>query len=742
MSKNKLILILSLILIFQTISFSQKNFLRGKVYSNSEKEEVSLPFVNLYWAGTTEGVVSDENGNFRIKKISQDKDLKLVASFIAYENDTFLIKKGETFIKIYLKSIKELDGIIVSERIGGSYVSKINPIQTEKITIEGLQKLPCCNLAGSFENNASIDMVYSDAVSGAKQIEMLGLSGVYSQILMENMPAVRGLATTYGLAYIPGSWMESIQVSKGTSSVINGYESTTGQINVEFKKPENSEKLFLNSYVNHMGQVEGNLNSAYKFNDKLSTMIFLHGENSNEKNDRNKDGFLDMPKMSQFNFINRWKIKGIFGGKANTQFGVKVLQEKRDGGQVDFDKSKDFGTTNNYGIGIETQRYEVFGKMGFVINNSMSIGSMISLTRHEQNSFFGLNNYDGKENSLYSNIIFRKKMLENHNLNFGASYIFDDYDENYNDSIFLRKESIFGVFSEYNYDLNSIFSLIIGLRADFNSEYGTFITPRIHTKYNIDENTIIRASAGRAYRTANIFAENIALLASSKDLIFEEELEEEISWNFGVSLTKDFHIGTKEPLVFLLDFYHTRFENQVIVDLDKDISKVYFYNLKGESYSNSFQTELRYKFLKSFEIGTAFRWNDVKITSNGKLQDKNFTNNYKGLITFSYSTRFDKWNFDLTSQFNGKSRLPITENLDEKYQTDDFSPSYNIFHMQVTRKFKYWDIYAGAENLTDFRQKNTIIAADEPFGDSFDTSMIWGPIVGRIIYMGLRFTIK
>ncbi|OQX99927.1 MAG: hypothetical protein B6I24_01375 [Bacteroidetes bacterium 4572_128] len=742
MSKNKLILILSLILIFQTISFSQKNFLRGKVYSNSEKKEVSLPFVNLYWAGTTEGVVSDENGNFRIKKISQDSDLKLVASFIAYENDTFLIKKNETFVKIYLKSIKELDGIIVRERIGGSYVSKISPIQTEKITIAGLQKLPCCNLAGSFENNASIDMVYSDAVSGAKQIEMLGLSGVYSQILMENMPAVRGLATTYGLAYIPGSWMESIQVSKGTSSVINGYESTTGQINVEFKKPENSEKLFLNSYVNHMGQVEGNLNSSYKFNDKLSTMIFLHAENSNEKNDRNKDGFLDMPKMSQFNFINRWKIKGIFGGKANTQFGVKILQEKRDGGQVDFDKSKDFGTTNNYGIGIETKRYEMFGKMGFLINHSMSIGSMISLTRHEQNSFFGLNNYDGKENSLYSNIIFRKKMIENHNLNFGASYIFDNYNENYNDSIFLRKESIFGVFGEYNYDLHSIFSLIIGLRADLNSEYGTFITPRIHTKYNIDENTIIRASAGRAYRTANIFAENIALLASSKDLIFEEELEEEVSWNFGVSLTKDFHIGTKEPLIFLVDFYHTRFENQVIVDLDKDISKVYFYNLKGESYSNSFQTELRYKFFKSFEIGTAFRWNDVKITSNGKLHDKNFTNNYKGLITFSYSTRFDKWNFDLTSQFNGKSRLPNTENLEEKYQTDNFSPSYNIFHMQITRKFKYWDIYVGAENLTDFRQKKTIIAADKPFGDNFDTSIIWGPLVGRIIYIGLRFTIK
>ena len=739
---NLFIIVFVFQFIFVNKNHAQKNILKGEIFGENKAKKEALPQANLYWAGTTQGTVSKADGTFEIKKPKQS-NLKLVASFIGYKNDTFVISENQNFIKIILKYGKQLDEVVVQENLGGSYISKINPIQVERITMEGLQKLPCCNLSESFENNASVDVSYSDAVSGAKQIQMLGLAGVYSQILSENIPSIRGLASTYGLAYIPGSWMQSIQISKGTSAVINGYESTTGQINVELKKPEDSDRLFINAYTNSMGKVEGNLTSAYQLNDNISTMILFHAENFSHKIDNNDDSFLDLPTNSQLNFVNRWKFSkhGSFEG----QFGVKILDEQRDGGQMNFDKDVDLGTKNSYGIGIETKRYEAFAKGGFFLKSfdHTSIGTMLSVVHHEQNSFFGVKNYEGEQNSLYANAILQTRInSESHKISLGTSYILDDYDETYQKSLYKRTESVIGVFGQYTYSFDNTFNMILGLRTDFNSEYGTFITPRFHAKYNLNETTIFRASAGKGYRVANIFAENVGLLASSRELSIDEKLNEEEAWNFGISLSKDFDIGTEKPLIFLADFYHTRFVNQIIVDLDKDINKVHFYNLSGESYSNSFQTELRYELFKRFEIATAFRWNDVKVTSADELQEKPFLSRYKGLLTLSYATKYDKWKFDFTAQFNGKSRLPNTENMPEDYQQDEMSPSYTIFHGQITRSFKHWDIYVGGENLGNFTQKNPIIASNDPFGKNFDTSMIWGPIVGRMFYAGIRFTIK
>ncbi|MFC2101212.1 TonB-dependent receptor plug domain-containing protein, partial [Bacteroidota bacterium] len=695
---------------------------------------------NVYWSGTTTGTTTDVNGKFSIEKTNTNFP-KLIISYIGYENDTITAFQKTENLEIILSSAIDLSTVEISDQQKGNYVSRIDPIYTTNITGAELNKAACCNLSESFETNASVDVSYSDAVTGAKQIQLLGLAGIYSQMMTENMQNLYGLASTYGLGYIPGPWMESIQVSKGAASVINGYESITGQINVEFKKPDDSEKLFLNAYANHIGKLEVNLNSATKLNNKWSTMIFAHTENLSNNIDHNHDSFLDIPKVKQINIFNRWKYES---DKFITQFGFKVLDEDRKGGQINFKYINPLDFTNGYGINIKTKRYEGFLKGGHIFQKKAgtSIGILNQATYHEQDSYFGLNKYNGIQKSYYSNIIFQSIFGNtNHKYNAGASFKYDDYNESFNDSTFSRIDIVPGIFFQYTYSQLNLLTVILGVRADNHNLYGTFYTPRFHVKYTINEHHIIRASAGKGYRTANIFAENSFLLASSRKLISLEKFKQEEGWNYGINFTKYIDIGSRQ-MTLNAEFYRTDFINQIVVDMDQEISRIYFYNLDGKSYSNSIQLELNYEPIKRFDVLVAFRYTDVKSTINGELLRKPLVNRYKGLINLSYATNLKKWQFDFTTQLNGDSRIPDTRNNPVEYQRPEKSPAYVIINAQVTKFYKKWSIYLGAENLTDFIQTDPIIAADNPYSEYFDSSMTWGPIMGRKIYMGLRFAIE
>lgn len=742
--KIRMFLLIVIILIFNDVK-AQDIQLEGKVeFIDSYNNRTTLPFANVYWLGANKGTTTDENGKFSLQKPSVENQY-LIASYVGFINDTMLVPINHMQINFTLKSILTLDEIVISDKKEANYISTINPIQTQVITTAGLQKLACCNLSESFENNATVDVAYTDAVSGAKQIQMLGLAGIYSQLLSENIPSIRGLATSHGLGYTPGSWMESIQISKGTSSVINGYESITGQINVEYKKPENSDKLHLNVYANELGKMEGNLTSAYKINNNLSTILMLHGENFTSEIDRNNDLFLDLPKTSQINIFNKWRY--AYKKKIVTQIGVKLLSEERNGGQKGFDENNK-SNNNLYGIGINTRRYEIFAKAGIPFANpENSLGFLINTSGHHQNSFFGNNVYNGNQRSFYSNIIYQSIIKNtNHKISSGISYQYDEFKEHLiinsvKDTILEKIENIPGVFAEYTFDYLKKLTLIVGFRADFYNATQTFITPRIHLKYNLNEKTILKASTGKGYRTTNILSENMGLLASSRKFIFSESLKPEEAWNYGCSLTRYFSVNSNKSTL-IIDFYRTEFTNQVIVDMDSKYNEVSFYNLKGKSYSNSTQVEVIIEPVKRFEINAAFRINDVWMTINDKLEQKPFANRYKGLLSLSYKTKFDKWQFDFTAQYNGRTRLPKTDFLPLQYKQKDFAPSYYLLSTMITKRFKFWDIYAGVENLTDFKQNNPVIASKDPFGPYFDTSFLWGPIVGRTMYIGVRFSMK
>jgi len=718
-----------------------KGIVRATVESNGKQEIQTLPYASLQWAGTTQGGTSDENGHFDLHKPNTTEVLQLVISYTGYTADTIAIPPGKTYIEILLTENVQLEEVTVRRRLGGSFISAIQPAKTEVITINGLQSLACCNLSESFENSATVDVGYSDAVSGAKRIQMLGLAGVYSQLMFENLPGIRGLSSSYGLTYIPGTWMESIQISKGSSSVLNGYESTTGQINIEYKKPQRSETLFLNLFANSEGRLEANMNSAIEIDETWSTMLLGHVSTQQMKIDHNGNSFLDVPLGTQINLMNRWNHE--VDHKRHVQFGVHVLNDNRYGGQTFFDRATDRGTTNAYGSEIETTRLQGFMKAGFFLPNTLesSIGFMLVGTYYDQNSFFGLNNYSGKQNSLYSNIVYQSILgSTSHRINTGISYQLDEYSELFNNTLLNRTESVPGIFGEYTYTLPETFTLILGLRADHHNMHDWFITPRIHFRYQINENGTLRGSAGKGFRTANVFSEHSSIMASSRQLVFAEEFRAEEAWNYGLNYTHVFPVTEERNITWSADFYRTDFINQVIADLDQSVNRVVFYNLDGKSYSNSFQTDLTIQPFDGFEIFTAYRMDDVKTTIGGKLMEAPLTSRYKGLLTLSYATRYEKWKIDMTNQLNGPGRIPDTSGSPGEYQQPEYSPVYYILHAQITRRFRNMDIYFGGENLTNFKQQNPIIAADDPFGSYFDSSMIWGPFMGRMFYAGIRYT--
>ncbi|MBN2175786.1 MAG: TonB-dependent receptor [Bacteroidales bacterium] len=736
--KNIVWLFIALILISSDV-IGQK--ISGIVYEmTQQKKKVPLPGVNLYWLGTQQGTISDEEGKFELNAALNNSNL-LVASFVGYLNDTLEINNNEKSVEILLSNNKTLDEFVVTGKQSNTFVSQIDPLYVQTITGAELSRAACCNLSESFETNASVDVAYSDAVSGAKKIELLGLHGKYSQMMTENIPNLRGLSTTYGLGYIPGTWMESIQVSKGTSSVVNGYESITGQINIEYKKPDTEERLFLNAYVNHIGKLEGNFNGSIKLNNRWSTMLYLHGENLNNKVDHNGDSFVDEPLVKQYHVFNRWKYAH---NNYMAQFGVQLLDEDRTAGQVEFDKTENPENSSYYGINIRTKRYQAWGKTGYIFNNNSetSLGFINSYTYHDQSSFFGLTRYNGSENTYYANLILQSEIgSHKHKYSTGLSYLYDVYKESLNDSIFNRMESVPGVFFQYTYSNEKNLTLLLGVRSDFHNLYGTFITPRVHVKYNFNEHTILRSSIGKGYRSANIIAENSYLLASSRNIIVKPTIKQEEAWNYGINLTQIFNINDRD-LNINIEFYRTDFVNQVVVDRDQSVSEINIYNLDGKSFSNSYQIEAVYELIPRLDVVAAFRYNDVQMTISNKLEREPLVNRYKGLFSLAYKTNLDKWQFDFTTQLNGDARLPDTRENPAIYQRPENSPVYTIMNVQVTKNFRKWNIYLGVENLTDFKQHDPVIAADDPFGPHFDSSIVWGPIMGRKFYGGIKYWIN
>ncbi len=716
--------------------------LKGYVYELDErKQKVSLIGANIYWKGTQFGTTTDKNGFFELKKVDSDP-LSLVVSYIGYRPDTVAIPFNQDSIEIILSINRELNEVIVTGTSLSKYIDEIDAKSTEVITSKELLKAACCNLSESFTTSASVDIQFQDAVTGAKQIQLLGLAGIYTQIMFENIPTLKGIGNTFGLGHVPGPWMTAISISKGAASVVNGYESVTGQINIDFKKPDDVERYYFNAFQSSGYKTDLNANAALQLSENVSTILLAHSEFITKSMDDNFDSFKDQPNVKQFNFLNRWKYQSFSGFES--QFGIQVLREDRSGGQIiGSQNNNSLNSQEKYDINIDTKRYELFSKNGFVFNDEpyTSLGFIVNAQLHEQNSLFGLRRYNAEQKSFYSNLIF-EAATENeiHSVTLGGSYVFDQYEEKFDSLNFFRKESRPGFFAEYNFSPSNIISIVPGARIDFHNLYGTFFTPRMHIKYRLDDNTTLRLSGGKGYRAVNLFSENLNYLASSRQFSVINKPSYEVGWNYGFNLTRYISISDRD-LRITADFYRTDFIKQTVVDIDTDIRQVRFYDLNGKSYSNNYQIELAYELFPRLDVSAAYRYSDVKVQYDSGLLTKPLVSKFKTLITVSYTNVERDWLFDSSFLLNGSGRIPSTKENPVHYRRDEIFSAFVNINAQITKRFDYIDLYLGVENLTNFKQDNPIIAADDPFGNYFDASMVWGPIEGRKFYVGLRLSV-
>lgn len=589
-------------------------------------------------------------------------------------------------------------------------------------------------------------MSYSDAATGAKQIKLLGLSGTYVQMLTENIPNYRGAAAPYGLGYVPGPWMQSIQVSKGISSVKNGYEAITGQINVEFKKPQLPEADWVsaNLFASTTNRYEANADATLKLTKRWSTSLLAHYENETKAHDGNDDGFVDIPQVEQYNVWNRWAYMGdhyVF------QAGFKALSETRSSGQS---THGNMYSGELYKVGIDTERYELFTKNAYIFDKekNTNLALILSTSWHNQDAMYGRKLYNVDQTNTYASLMFETEFNPQNSFSAGLSFNYDAYDQHYrlnnNADTPLKasdKEAVPGAYVQYTLNLNDQWMLMAGLRGDYSSKHGFFVTPRAHLKYNPNDYVHFRLSAGKGYRTNHVLAENNYLLSSSRKVEIAKNLDMEEAWNLGASVSTYIPVFGK-TLNVNAEYYYTDFRKQVVVDMDSNPHEVAFYNLDGRSYSHVFQVEASYPFFKGFTLTGAYRLTDAQTTYKGQRMEKPLTGKYKGLLTASYQTPLGIWQFDATLQLNGGGRMPAPYELaDGQLSWNRRYGSFEQLSMQVTRYFRRWSIYVGGENLTNFKQKNPIIDAANPWGDNFDSTMIWGPVHGAKAYVGIRFNL-
>lgn len=700
----------------------------------------ALPGASVFWLGTTTGAAADAEGRFTLA-LPVQWPASLVASFVGYMADTMRFTSVPTApIAFGLNPAIELGQFEVVDRVAGTRMDSRSTISTEIIGQKELKRAACCDLSESFETNATVDVSYSDAISGTKSIRMLGLDGKYAQISLENMPFIRGLSTAYGLTLIPGTWIKDINLSKGIGTAVNGPNAMTGQIDLCLLDPLAEPPLFVNVYGNSQGRTEANVHLAQKTGANSGNILLLHGNLFQQDMDQNDDGFMDMPRTRRFNVMDRWMRRTDRG---MTQLGVRYVTDERKGGQTAMSMNEPehaIHAGDPYVVDIRNELVDVFGKQGIIFRNdpSKSVGVMFTARRHDVSSRFGRRAYTGVQESLYASAVYQMLVGKGSDqLKAGVSLQFDDFKEAFPDSSFNRVERMPGLFAEYTLQCDGL-TVVAGIRGDANSYYGNVVSPRLHLKYDLGPLTNLRLSAGHGFRSANPLVESATVLASSRRVVVAGPLGLERSWNFGASVLHKFKWLERKWAVGV-DVYRAEFVDQIVMDLDRHPRTVAFYMLNGRSYANSVLTDVQVELTRDLDMKVSHRWYDVRTTYDGLLRQRPFTPGQRGMASLAYTDRMEHWRVDVTCNVFGEGRIPGTSSNPDAFRLPERSPSYSVVNAQLTRILGVWEIYLGMENLTGTLQRQQIIAPEDPFGPYFDASMIWGPTNGAMAYGGFRF---
>ncbi|MBV6438471.1 MAG: TonB-dependent receptor [Haliscomenobacteraceae bacterium CHB4] len=742
----------ALLLIVLFTSNLDAQYLFGQV---TDAQETPLPGAVVAWAGTTIGARTDDKGEFAIP-LPQDttqKPLRLAAIFGALR-DTFLIEDLTSYWTLAMSANVTLQEVTVRDEVTGAYISVLQPVKTEIINRAELRKAACCDLAGCFETQSTVQPTTTNILTNARELRILGLSGVYNQVLVDGLPTIQGLTYTYGTGTIPGSMLENIWVVKGANSVLQGYEGMVGQITVFPREGGIAEPVTADVLVNSFG--EKHLNVAWAANKtRWTNYLALHTSQPGGKWDRDDDTFLDLPRLTRYSVYNKWRYRKENENGLSAFIGARYVDEQRIGGQGNFDPEKDEGTTNAYGQTVRFRQPEIFGKTGWRFNADNKISLLASFVAQDQNSWFGLTRYDADQRHAYVNVQYEffwgknkaqelktgisfRHFILNESVGFAAA---DTLGRSFAGT-YRREENIPGVFAENTFHFkNDRWVWIAGLRADRHNAFGWYVTPRTMLRFNPSPNLDLRASVGAGWRTVNLFPENIALLVGSRDIVFAESLRPERAWNAGINVTRRFAIG-KMRLTATADFYHTRFQNQFFPDYDADPTKAIIANFGGKSISNGVQLEGSAAWGRRLELRTAYNFLDVFRHQDGRKVSLPFNPRHKILGVATFRTPGERWQFDANLHWYGRQRLPDTSRNPENLRRPDHSKAYSVVGAQVRRALRRFDVFAGCENVFDFRQLQPILGWEQPFARGFDPSFAWGPTRGREFYIGFNFKLE
>lgn len=727
---------------------------RGKVFGKgSAGEKEILPGASLRWIGTDQVATANENGVFELSSASIT-DLRMVATFAGYATDT-VDAAGKSYVSITLQQESQgrsLAGVTVSGS-QSAYLSNLSAVKTEVITQRELTKAACCDLAGCFGTQASVQPQTTNVVTNAQELRILGLSGVYNQLLVDGLPMIYGAAYTYGISTYPGTVVGNIFVAKGTTSVLQGYEGISGQINLDTRQPDKTDRLHLNAYINNFGEKHFNANVALPVgkSKKWYTLLALHTVQPSGRYDRNGDGFLDLPLLTRYMAFNKWRYGSETKRGVYVQIGLRIVHEQRVGGQTGFSQSIDEGSTKVYGQTVNFTQPEAYVKTGYRFSNQHAVSLSLSGFRHNQTSWFGVTNYTASQQSASAVLQHEWNWLA-HQFKWGVSYRYQNLDETirFSDNSLGRTYAgtyktelrVPGVFAENAFHWkDDKLLLITGARLDRHQDWGTYFTPRAMLKWAFHKNHTFRASGGTGWRQVNLFSEQVNLLASSRDIVFAERLKPEQAFNWGLSHTYSFTIGNTTGTISG-DFYSTHFSNQFFPDYDTDPTKAVIRNFEGLSRSNGLQLEASFIFFKRLEARAAYNYLDVYRMENSQKVTLPFNPKNRAMAAVSYRTANNRWQADANVHWFDEMRLPNTESNPEAYRRPLYSTPYTTLNVQGTFRWKTLDIYAGCENLFGYVQPNPIIGADNPFGPYFDISSVWGPTRGRELYLGIRWSLK
>ncbi len=692
------------------------------------------------------GTVTAADGSFSIER--PDTATVLIASFIGFGEAKTRVAPGQQTVEIVLREGETLTEVEVTYRQKGSYTSTLETRNVESITSKELRKAPCCSLAESFETNPTIDLSYGDPLTGTREIQVLGLRGNYTLLTLEKRPALNGLATPYAMDFIPGTWLQGLQVGKGAGSVESSAAGLNGQLNAELMKPQLDKPLFVNLFANAMGRLEANVHLNKRLNEHWSTGLLLHGSGTENDHDHDFDGFEDMPDRSTASGLYRLFYQGGYKPWEG-QFNVLAIRDRRLAGQLD---AHDHGqpTLDPYVIEQANDRVEVFGKTGFFGFDKphQSVGLIWNGTYHRLENQYGNAEHIGTQRSAYANLMYATRIVnDDHRVTLGGTWQYDDFDETYTDRDLSRTERTVGAYAEYTWQASTgerPATLILAGRLDHHSRGGWQATPRANFKINLTPDNALRLSAGRGWRSPNILVENLRWLPSSRRLELAGVPTLETAWNYGMNWTQNFRIAGREGSL-VLDLYCTDFQNQLVVDVEQDASRLLLYNVDGASFANALLVTGSYEVLPNLDLKLAYKYNRVQTTYETKgLRDLPLTPRERALASLDYEGR--RWRFNFTYHWVGRQRLPDHDILPETvrvFQPQEADP-FGLVHAQVT-----WvandrlELYAGGENLTGQRQSNAIIGAVNPFyGDYFDASQVYQPLFGTQVFVGMRYGIE